>query len=108
MAHLMALGNEVVANALCSRYPDATFTFTVDTQGRRLVVATARPEHLDWRTNPELVEAAAAVADAARTHGKAAGVLVGNLDQLRPYQEAGFRFLGCNSDSGLLMTSAGR
>jgi 2-keto-3-deoxy-L-rhamnonate aldolase RhmA len=58
--------------------------------------------------DPELVEAAATVADAARAHGKTAGVLVGSLDQLRPYQEAGFRFLGCNSDGGLLVTSAAR
>jgi 2-keto-3-deoxy-L-rhamnonate aldolase RhmA len=58
--------------------------------------------------DPALVEAAAAVADAARAHGKAAGVLVGTLEQLRPYQEVGFRFLGCNSDGGLLAAAAER
>ena len=58
--------------------------------------------------DPELVDAAAAVAAAAQAHGKTAGILVGSLDQLRPYQEAGFRFLGCNSDGGLLTTSAVR
>jgi hypothetical protein len=35
-------------------------------------------------------------------------VLVGTPEQLRAYQEAGFRFLGCNSDGGLLATSATR
>jgi 2-keto-3-deoxy-L-rhamnonate aldolase RhmA len=58
--------------------------------------------------DPELVAAAAAVADAANAQGKAAGVLVGTIEQLRPYREAGFRFLGCNSDSGLLMAGADR
>jgi 2-keto-3-deoxy-L-rhamnonate aldolase RhmA len=56
--------------------------------------------------DPALLEAAAAVADAARAHGKAAGVLVGTIEQLRAYQELGFRFLGCNSDGGLLAAGA--
>jgi 2-keto-3-deoxy-L-rhamnonate aldolase RhmA len=58
--------------------------------------------------DPRLVEAATAVADAARAHGKSAGVLVGSLEQLRAYQEVGFRFLGCNSDGGLLAAGAAR
>jgi len=56
--------------------------------------------------DPELLELVGAVAEAAEANGKAAGVLVGTLDQLRPYREAGFRFLGCNSDGGLLAQGA--
>jgi 2-keto-3-deoxy-L-rhamnonate aldolase RhmA len=58
--------------------------------------------------DPQLVEAATAVAEAAGSHGKTAGVLVGSLEQLRPYHEVGFRFLGCNSDGGLLTAGAFR
>jgi 2-keto-3-deoxy-L-rhamnonate aldolase RhmA len=56
--------------------------------------------------DPVLLEAAASVAEAASAHGKTAGVLVGTIEQLRAYQQLGFRFLGCNSDGGLLTTAA--
>jgi 2-keto-3-deoxy-L-rhamnonate aldolase RhmA len=56
--------------------------------------------------DPELVQRAAAVAQAARAHGKAAGMLVGSVAQAEPYLEAGFTFIGCNSDSGLLAQSS--
>ena len=56
--------------------------------------------------DPELLEHAAAVAAAAREHGKAAGVLVGTVEQAAAYHEAGFTFLGCGSDSGLLASVA--
>ena len=55
---------------------------------------------------PELMVRVAAVAQAAREHGKAAGVLVGTVEQAIRYQEAGFTFLGCGSDSGLLALRA--
>ena len=58
--------------------------------------------------DPELLELAAAVAEAAQAGGKAAGVLVGTIEQLRAYQELGFRFLGCNSDGGLIAQGAFR
>ena len=58
--------------------------------------------------DPELLELAASVAEAADAHGKAAGVLVGTLDQLRAYRDVGFRFLGCNSDGGLVAQGAFR
>jgi 2-keto-3-deoxy-L-rhamnonate aldolase RhmA len=58
--------------------------------------------------DPELLELVAAVAEAADANGKTAGVLVGTLEQLRPYRELGFRFLGCNSDGGLLAQGAFR
>jgi 2-dehydro-3-deoxyglucarate aldolase/4-hydroxy-2-oxoheptanedioate aldolase len=58
--------------------------------------------------DPELLERVAAVAAAARAHGKAAGVLVGGVDQATAYHDAGFRFLGCGSDSGLLAIAARR
>ncbi len=57
---------------------------------------------------PELLAAASSVAAAAEAHGKTAGVLVGNLTQLQLYRDAGFRFLGCNSDGGLLVAAASR
>lgn len=57
---------------------------------------------------PELMEVVAHVAAAARAHGKVAGVLVGNMRQVERYREAGFRFLGCNSDGSLLMAAAAR
>ena len=56
--------------------------------------------------DPELLSHVAAVAAAAREHGKAAGVLVGTVEQAARYHEAGFRFLGCGSDSGLLAAFA--
>jgi 2-dehydro-3-deoxyglucarate aldolase/4-hydroxy-2-oxoheptanedioate aldolase len=56
--------------------------------------------------DPELLERVAAVAAAACAHGKAAGVLDGTAEQAAAYYEAGFRFLGCASDSGLLATAA--
>jgi 2-keto-3-deoxy-L-rhamnonate aldolase RhmA len=58
--------------------------------------------------DPELLGLVAAVAEAAQAHGKAAGVLVGTLDQLRPYRDLGFRLLGCNSDGGLIAQGAYR
>ncbi len=42
--------------------------------------------------DPELLGRAAAVADAARDHGKAAGVLVGTVAQAAAYRDAGFTF----------------
>jgi 2-keto-3-deoxy-L-rhamnonate aldolase RhmA len=58
--------------------------------------------------DPELLKLVSAVAEAADASGKAAGVLVGTLDQLRPYRDLGFRFLGCNSDGGLVAQGACR
>jgi 2-dehydro-3-deoxyglucarate aldolase/4-hydroxy-2-oxoheptanedioate aldolase len=55
---------------------------------------------------PELMELVADVASAAAAHGKTAGVLVRSMTQLLRYREAGFRFLGCNSDGGLLIEAA--
>lgn len=56
--------------------------------------------------DPRFREAVAATATAARAHGKAAGVLLPNVDSLPSYWEAGYRFLGCSSDSGLLRVAA--
>jgi 4-hydroxy-2-oxoheptanedioate aldolase len=56
--------------------------------------------------DPALLVHAAKVAEAARAHGKAAGVLCGTTQQLRAYRELGFTFLGCNSDGGLLIGAA--
>jgi 4-hydroxy-2-oxoheptanedioate aldolase len=61
---------------------------------------TGPPDH------PDLLARVKAVADAAAEHGKSAGILVGTLDQARPYRDLGFTFVGCSSDSGLLMQQA--
>lgn len=58
--------------------------------------------------HPELLERIRAVASAARAHGKAAGMLVGTVEQARVYLELGFSFLGCASDGVLLTTSSGQ
>jgi 2-dehydro-3-deoxyglucarate aldolase/4-hydroxy-2-oxoheptanedioate aldolase len=55
---------------------------------------------------PELLVHARRVADAARAHGKAAGMLVGTVEQARRYREIGFTFLGCGSDGSLLAVAA--
>jgi 2-dehydro-3-deoxyglucarate aldolase/4-hydroxy-2-oxoheptanedioate aldolase len=56
--------------------------------------------------DPQLLARAAEVADAAREHGKCAGMLVGTPQQALAYRDIGFTFLGCGSDSSLLATSA--
>jgi 2-keto-3-deoxy-L-rhamnonate aldolase RhmA len=56
--------------------------------------------------DPALLVHAARVAAAARMHGKAAGTLVGNLEQLRAYRDLGFTFLGCSSDGSILIEGA--
>jgi 2-keto-3-deoxy-L-rhamnonate aldolase RhmA len=56
--------------------------------------------------DPRLLEHAASVADAARRHGKAAGVLVATLTQARAYGDLGFTFIGVGSDGGLLSLQA--
>jgi 2-keto-3-deoxy-L-rhamnonate aldolase RhmA len=56
--------------------------------------------------DPALLARAAPIAEAARRHGKSAGVLTGTLTQLRAYRDLGFSFLGCNSDGGLLVGAA--
>ncbi|CAH1689045.1 2,4-dihydroxyhept-2-ene-1,7-dioic acid aldolase [Hyphomicrobiales bacterium] len=43
-----------------------------------------------------------AVADAAKRHGKAAGVLVRNLEQARGYAELGYSVIALGSDRGLI------
>jgi 2-keto-3-deoxy-L-rhamnonate aldolase RhmA len=61
------------------------------------------PASLD---DPELRAAVAPVAEAARKHGKAAGILVGDPGQARTYRELGFTFIACGADSQLLATGA--
>jgi 4-hydroxy-2-oxoheptanedioate aldolase len=48
----------------------------------------------------EFREAVVAVAAAARRHGKAAGVLVRNIEQARQYFELGYTFIALGSDRG--------
>jgi 2-keto-3-deoxy-L-rhamnonate aldolase RhmA len=64
---------------------------------------------LGWQCPPDdpgLLERVAAVAGAAQAHGKAAGVLVGNITQARAYADLGFTFVGCGSDGGFLAVGA--
>jgi 2-keto-3-deoxy-L-rhamnonate aldolase RhmA len=59
-------------------------------------------------TEDRLLERVASVVDAARKHGKSAGMLVGTMEQVRIYQQLGFNFLGCGSDGGVLATGASK
>jgi 4-hydroxy-2-oxoheptanedioate aldolase len=64
---------------------------------------------LGWQCPPDdpgLLERVAGVARAARAHGKAAGVLVGNVTQARAYADLGFTFVGCGSDGAFLAVGA--
>jgi 2-keto-3-deoxy-L-rhamnonate aldolase RhmA len=56
--------------------------------------------------NPQLLARVGVVADAAARHGKAAGILTGAPEQVASYRELGFTFIGCSSDSGILMQHA--
>lgn len=56
--------------------------------------------------DPRLLEHAKRVAAAAAANGISAGMLVGTVAQARAYQELGFNFVGCASDSGLLANGA--
>ena len=56
--------------------------------------------------DPRLLAHAAEVVQAASRHGKAAGVLCGNVSQVSAYHDLGFTFLGCSADSALLMENA--
>ena len=56
--------------------------------------------------HPELLTAAGRVAEAARASGIAAGMMVGTAEQAGKYQELGFTFLGCGSDSGFVLQGA--
>jgi 4-hydroxy-2-oxoheptanedioate aldolase len=56
--------------------------------------------------DPRLMERVEAVAEAARRHGKAAGVMTATPHQLAPYIELGFSFLGGGSDGGILALAA--
>ena len=47
--------------------------------------------------DPRLLDRVSAVADAAREFGKAAGMLVGNAEQVLAYRDIGFTFLGGSS-----------
>ena len=47
-------------------------------------------------------EAIVAVAEAAKLHGKAAGVLVRSIEQARTYAELGYSFIALGSDRGLI------
>ncbi|MGZ4243453.1 MAG: HpcH/HpaI aldolase family protein [Solirubrobacteraceae bacterium] len=64
---------------------------------------------LGWQCPPDdpgLLERVAGVARAAQAHGKAAGVLVGNVTQARAYADLGFTFIGCGSDGAFLAVGA--
>jgi 4-hydroxy-2-oxoheptanedioate aldolase len=56
--------------------------------------------------NPDLLARVEAVAKAAARHGKVAGILTGAPEQAARYRELGFTFIGCSSDSGILMQNA--
>src|SRR3954468_2517402 len=57
-------------------------------------------------TDPGFVATLDHVADVARAHGKAAGMLVREAAEVAGYLARGFTFLGIGSDSGMVMTRA--
>ena len=61
------------------------------------------------RTDDELFEnAAQRIASAARNSGKAAGVLVRHVDQVKKYRTMGFQVFAVGSDSAMLAEAASR
>jgi len=56
--------------------------------------------------NPDFVAAIKRTGEAARTNGKAAGVLLPNQGEYSRYAELGFRFVAATSDAALLNRSA--
>lgn len=56
--------------------------------------------------DPGFLEAVRRTGAAAKTHGKAAGVLLPSLADLRLYWEAGYRFIGAGSDSAFVRIGA--
>jgi 2-dehydro-3-deoxyglucarate aldolase/4-hydroxy-2-oxoheptanedioate aldolase len=62
----------------------------------------------DPHDSPALLDRISEVARIAHAHGKAAGILAGTVEQANAYRELGFTFLGCSSDSGLLVQEARR
>jgi 4-hydroxy-2-oxoheptanedioate aldolase len=57
-------------------------------------------------TDPAFVATLDHVADVARAHGKAAGMLLREAAEVGGYLARGFTFLGIGSDSGMIMTRA--
>jgi 4-hydroxy-2-oxoheptanedioate aldolase len=58
--------------------------------------------------HPDLLEAARSIAAAASRAGKAAGVVVPLPAQLELYATLGFTFLGCGSDTVMLVRETRR
>jgi 4-hydroxy-2-oxoheptanedioate aldolase len=58
--------------------------------------------------NPELVTEIRKVAEAARAHGKAAGIFLRSAEQAVTYRDFGFSLLACSSDAGMLAHEAKR
>lgn len=51
-------------------------------------------------TDPAFIEALESVAQAAGTHGKAAGILLRGADEVPAYLDRGYTFIGLGSDGG--------
>jgi 4-hydroxy-2-oxoheptanedioate aldolase len=56
--------------------------------------------------HPAYQQAMQDVAGAAKKHGKAAGVLLQNIDEYEMYYHLGFRFLACGADGSFVARSA--
>ena len=50
--------------------------------------------------HPEFIEALHTVVNAAKRHGKAAGIMASSADHLETFINLGFTFLACGSDGG--------
>ncbi len=57
-------------------------------------------------TDPTFINAIEAVAEAAGTHGKAAGILLKGADDVPAYLDRGYTFIGLGSDGGWIGSGA--
>ena len=58
---------------------------------------------VERQDDPKMVEAIAAVAEAARRHGRALGVYVGDAGEIAAFRELGARVIICGSDQSWLL-----
>ena len=57
-------------------------------------------------TNPKLIETVDEIRESCLAHGVAPGIQMRSLQHAKTWRDRGMLFLGCNSDSGMLMEKA--
>jgi 2-keto-3-deoxy-L-rhamnonate aldolase RhmA len=58
------------------------------------------------RSNPKVIEAMKRVVKSCNDHGKIAGTMAATVDEIKKFQELGFKFLSLASDARYLVTGA--